>query len=105
MSSSDELVGGLKWQEMPTQNPTNHIPSNPPVVPTLLSHTMAHQEDHTYHAQDTFSAAIKSTALTGSVGFFAAAVQNTLTKQNVGPMGIFVRGGGTIGIFGMNSFA
>ncbi|PWY88488.1 NADH-ubiquinone oxidoreductase 213 kDa subunit [Aspergillus heteromorphus CBS 117.55] len=37
--------------------------------------------------------------ITGGVGLFASAVQNTLTKRNVGPMGVFTRSGGTIGIF------
>lgn len=44
---------------------------------------------------------MKTTGLTGSVGLFASAVQNTLARQNVGPWGVFVRSGGTIGIFGM----
>ncbi|OQE13412.1 hypothetical protein PENFLA_c048G04246 [Penicillium flavigenum] len=58
-----------------------------------------HDEDHSYHPKDAISAAMKATALTGSVGLFAAAVQNTLTKQNVGTLGVFVRGGGTITTF------
>ncbi|KAJ5138515.1 uncharacterized protein N7515_003363 [Penicillium bovifimosum] len=58
-----------------------------------------HEEDHSYHPKDAISAAMKATALTGSVGLFAAAVQNTLTKQNVGTLGVFVRGGGTITTF------
>ena len=59
------------------------------------------QQEHVYHAQDAVSAALKATTLTGGVGLFASAVQNTLTKQNIGPMGVFVKSGGTIGIFGM----
>ncbi|CAI7583882.1 unnamed protein product [Penicillium palitans] len=58
-----------------------------------------HDEDHSYHPKDSISAAMKATALTGSVGLFAAAVQNTLTKQNVGTLGVFVRGGGIITTF------
>ncbi|KAJ5972051.1 Mitochondrial inner membrane translocase subunit Tim17/Tim22/Tim23/peroxisomal protein PMP24 [Penicillium vulpinum] len=58
-----------------------------------------HEEDHSYHPKDAISAAMKTTALTGSVGLFAAAVQNTLTKQNVGTLGVFVRGGGIITTF------
>ncbi|KAJ5504112.1 Mitochondrial inner membrane translocase subunit Tim17/Tim22/Tim23/peroxisomal protein PMP24 [Penicillium fimorum] len=58
-----------------------------------------HDEDHSYHPKDAISAAMKATALTGSVGLFAAAVQNTLTKQNVGTLGVFVRGGGIITTF------
>jgi hypothetical protein len=64
-----------------------------------------HEEDHSYHPKDAISAAMKATMLTGGVGLFASAVQNTLTRQNVGPLGIFRRGGGTIGIFGMNFHA
>lgn len=60
-----------------------------------------HAEDHYYHPQDAISVAMKATALTGTVGLFASAVQNTLTKRNVGPLGIFVRSGGTVTIFGM----
>lgn len=64
--------------------------------------TMAqqHTEEHTYHPQDAIGVAFKATALTGGFGLFASAVQNTLAKQNVGPLGIFLRSGGTIAIFG-----
>ncbi|KAL4788219.1 hypothetical protein BJX76DRAFT_316680 [Aspergillus varians] len=55
-------------------------------------------EDHHYHPQDTISRTLKTTGLTGSVGLFASAVQNTLARQNVGPWGIFVRSGSTIGV-------
>ncbi|KAL4921634.1 hypothetical protein BDW62DRAFT_208220 [Aspergillus aurantiobrunneus] len=55
-------------------------------------------EDHHYHPQDTIARTMKTTGLTGSVGLFASAVQNTLARQNVGPWGIFVRSGSTIGI-------
>jgi hypothetical protein len=56
-------------------------------------------QEHAYHAQDTIGRTIKTVGLTGSVGLFASAVQNTLARQNVGPWGIFVRSGGTIGVF------
>ena len=59
-----------------------------------------HTETH-YHPHDAIGSAMKATTLTGGVGLFAAAVQNTLTKQNVGPLGVFFKSGGTIGIFGM----
>jgi hypothetical protein len=58
-------------------------------------------EEKVYHPKDAISAATKTTLLTGGIGLFASAVQNTLVKQNVGPWGVFVRSGGTIGIFGM----
>ncbi|KAK9600154.1 hypothetical protein V6Z92_000244 [Aspergillus fumigatus] len=61
---------------------------------------MASQDEHYhYHPKDTISAAMKTTMLTGAVGLFASAVQNTLTRKNVGPWGVFVRSGGTIGVF------
>lgn len=60
-----------------------------------------HAEDRIYHPKDAISAATKATMLTGGVGLFAAAVENTLRKRNVGPLGVFVRSGGTIGIFGI----
>lgn len=63
-----------------------------------------HEEDHTYHPKDAVLTAINTATLTGGVGFFAAAVQNTLTKQNVGPMGVFIRGGSTISTFGEDSY-
>lgn len=59
------------------------------------------QTENHYHPHDAIGAALKATTLTGGVGLFAAAVQNTLTKQNVGPLGVFLKSGGTIGIFGM----
>lgn len=68
--------------------------------------TMAnHEEDHHYHPQDAVSAAVKTTMLTGSVGLFASAVQNTLVRQNVGPLGIFMRSGSTITILGTKSLS
>ncbi|KAI9367496.1 hypothetical protein BJX61DRAFT_547435 [Aspergillus egyptiacus] len=56
-------------------------------------------EDHHYHPQDAIGRAFKTTGLTGSVGLFASAVQNTLARQNIGPWGVVTRTGGTIGIF------
>lgn len=41
-------------------------------------------------------------ALQGAgVGFVIASVQTALEKHNRGAMGVFTRGGGTIGFFGM----
>ncbi|KAJ5679681.1 NADH-ubiquinone oxidoreductase [Penicillium macrosclerotiorum] len=55
-----------------------------------------HAEDDSYHPKDAISASIKTTAMTGGIGLFASAVQNTLVRQNVGPLGIFQRSGSTI---------
>lgn len=61
-----------------------------------------HSDEHDYHPKDALQATLKTTMLTGGVGLFASAVQNTLTRKNVGPWGVFTRTGGTIGIFGTN---
>ncbi|CRG87611.1 NADH-ubiquinone oxidoreductase 21,3 kDa subunit [Talaromyces islandicus] len=58
-----------------------------------------HTEEATYHPQDAIAATIKSATLTGGAGLLTSAVQNTLAKQNVGPLGIFFRTGGTIAVF------
>ncbi|EED17661.1 NADH-ubiquinone oxidoreductase 213 kDa subunit [Talaromyces stipitatus ATCC 10500] len=58
-----------------------------------------HTENNTYHPRDAIDVALKSTALTGGFGLVASAVQNTLAKQNVGSLGIFLRSGSTIAIF------
>lgn len=59
-----------------------------------------HTEEAIYHPQDAIAATIKSATLTGGAGLLTSAVQNTLAKQNVGPLGIFFRTGGTIAVFG-----
>ncbi|KAL2009844.1 hypothetical protein VTN00DRAFT_5651 [Thermoascus crustaceus] len=56
-------------------------------------------EEKVYHPKDAISASLKTTMLTGGIGLFASAVQNTLAKQNIGPWGVFTRTGSTIGIF------
>lgn len=70
----------------------------------VLQPTMAssHTEETIYHPQDAIAATIKSATLTGGAGLLTSAVQNTLAKQNVGPLGIFFRTGGTIAVFGMS---
>ncbi|PLB33235.1 Tim17/Tim22/Tim23/Pmp24 family protein [Aspergillus candidus] len=58
-----------------------------------------HTEEHTYHPKPTVQRALKTSMLTAGAGLFASAVQNTLTRKNVGPFGVFVRSGSTIGVF------
>lgn len=53
-----------------------------------------------YQPQDAVAETIKAGAITGGAGLFISAIQNTLTKQNVGALAIFTRTGGTIGTFG-----
>ncbi|EFE39220.1 hypothetical protein TRV_06132 [Trichophyton verrucosum HKI 0517] len=57
------------------------------------------QEAPVYHPQDALKRAINTTMVTGGVGLFTSAVQNTLQKQNVGPWGVFTRSGSTIFLF------
>jgi hypothetical protein len=67
--------------------------------------TMSSKADEkVYQPKDAVTAAIKTTLLTGGVGLFASAVQNTLQKQNVGPWGVITRTGGTIALFGIADF-
>ncbi|KAF7630540.1 NADH-ubiquinone oxidoreductase 213 kDa subunit [Aspergillus flavus] len=86
-----------------SQNPSEpserlaHYKQKP--IPDSTATMAGHTEDHSYHPKDAIQAAMKTTMLTGGVGLFASAVQNTLTRKNVGPFGVFVRSGGTIGVF------
>lgn len=57
-------------------------------------------EDAVYQPKDTIRQSVKATMITGGAGLFASAVQNTLTKQNIGAFGVFTRTGGTIATFG-----
>lgn len=59
-----------------------------------------HEEEHDYHPQDAIGQAVKATLVTGGAGLFISTIQNTLTRQNVGMMGVFTRTGGTVGVFG-----
>ena len=57
-------------------------------------------EGEGYHPKDAVKAAINGTLITGAAGTLVSAVQNTLTKRNVGAWGVVTRSGGTIAIFG-----
>jgi hypothetical protein len=60
------------------------------------------QQMETYRPVDTLSQTVKATLQTTAAGAIVAGVQNTMSKQNVGAMGIFTRSGGTIALFGMS---
>lgn len=60
---------------------------------------MAPAEDN-FHPHDAVSAAIKGTGVVGAAGLLVSAVQNTLTKSNTTPWGVFTRTGGVILTFG-----
>ena len=53
-----------------------------------------------YHPKDALSTTVHAVTYTGAAGLFLAAVQNTVAKESIGPLGIFTRFGKTIGIFG-----
>jgi len=54
-----------------------------------------------YRPKDAIGATVRAAMITTGAGAFVSTIQNTLTKQNVGAMGIFTRTGGTIAVFGM----
>ncbi|EEP80640.1 conserved hypothetical protein [Uncinocarpus reesii 1704] len=77
-------------------------PISTPLTPSQLDSqaTMTSSEEQSrYHPRDAISAAARTTLITGSVGLFTSAIQNTLAKQNVGPWGVFTRTGGTVTLF------
>jgi len=59
-------------------------------------------EEPRYQPKDAIGATLTATMITTGAGAFVSAVQNTLTRQNVGAMGIFSRTGTTIAVFGMS---
>ncbi|KAF2198171.1 hypothetical protein GQ43DRAFT_423042 [Delitschia confertaspora ATCC 74209] len=56
-------------------------------------------EGERYQPKDTLSNTLSSTLQTTAFGAILAGAQNTLTRQNVGAMGIITRSGGTIALF------
>lgn len=57
-------------------------------------------EQMQFKPRDAIGSSLKSTMLTGMAGLFVSGVQNTLTRQNIGAMGIFTRTGTTAAVFG-----
>lgn len=57
-------------------------------------------EDTIYQPKNAVNQTVKATMITGGAGLFASAIQNTLTKENIGAFGVFTRTGGTIATFG-----
>ena len=64
---------------------------------------MSSEDEATYKPKDAVEIGIESTLITGAAGLAVAAIQNTLTKQNVSAWGVFTRGGGIIAMFGVLS--
>lgn len=64
---------------------------------------MTSEDEVAYAPKDAVDLAIHSTLITGGAGLAIAAIQNTLTKQNVSGWGVFTRSGGIIAVFGVHS--
>lgn len=58
------------------------------------------QEEPAFHPKDAIAYTISTTLTVGTAGALMAAIQNTLTRQNVGAMGFLTRFGGTTATFG-----
>ena len=54
----------------------------------------------TYQPTDLILETARTASVTGGAGLLVAAVQSTLTRKNIGAMGVFTRYGGTVGFFG-----
>lgn len=57
-------------------------------------------EEHPFHSRDAVKSGLEGVLAGGAVGFFAAAVQNSLAKQNIGSWAVITKHGGTIASFG-----
>lgn len=91
--------------QFPLRRPLSEEPPPSPPSPTTQKTTLPppmapHHEPGQFKPRDTIGLATKGTLILGGTGLFVSAVQNTLTKQNVGPFGVITRTGGTIATFG-----
>lgn len=60
-------------------------------------------EPPAFEPQDAVGKAVSATMVMGLAGFTVSAIQNALTKQNVGAWGVFSRSGRIITLFGKYS--
>lgn len=85
----------------------SNLPSHQtsPLPATMASHEengpKAVQETP-YHAHDVLDETAKSAVVGLGAGFFIAAIQNAMSKRNVGAFGVFTRGAPLIGLAGTN---
>jgi len=56
-------------------------------------------DEEIYHPKDALRAGINGTMIAGAAGATISAIQNTLTKSNVGAWGVFTRSGSTMAVF------
>lgn len=61
----------------------------------------AEEDAPVYKPKDAIDDMVTVGMIMGGTGLTVSAVKNSLTRQNVGAMGVFTRGGGTISLFGM----
>ena len=59
------------------------------------------EDELAYQPDDAIANGFRGAFLAGSAGLLLSAVQNTVTKQNVGALGVFTKFGGTTAMFGM----
>lgn len=55
-----------------------------------------------YQPVDALAQTVNTTAVMAGAGAVISGVQSTLTRQNIGVMGVFTKTGGTIATFGMS---
>ena len=73
---------------------------NVPREPIARNTSHESDSDPTYHPQDAIENTVSSGLRVGGAGLLLAAVQNTLTRENIGAFGVFTRYGGTVALFG-----
>ncbi|MCJ1324641.1 hypothetical protein MMC10_001303 [Thelotrema lepadinum] len=56
-------------------------------------------EEKTYQPKDAIAAATQASLITGGAGLFMSAVQSSLSRQNLGLLGVFTRTGGHAAVF------
>ena len=67
---------------------------------------MAQKEDESeamYQPKDAVGDGIYATMVMGGAGLTISAIQNALTRTNVGPWAVFSRSGGVIGTFSLST--
>ena len=57
-------------------------------------------EEPVYQPKDAIAAATQASLITGGAGLFMSAVQSSLSRQNLGLLGVFTRTGGHTAVFG-----
>ena len=78
---------------------------NVPREPIARNTSHESDSDPTYHPQDAIENTVSSGLRVGGAGLLLAAVQNTLTRENIGAFGVFTRYGGTVALFGTQTLA